>query len=427
MADVIFAVASGVGKAGVAVIRISGDGCVDALSPYISVPAPRMASVRRLITKSGELLDHPMVLRFEHGASFTGEETVELHLHGSVAVVGSVLKELGSIPGFRPAEAGEFTRRAFENGKLDLTQVEGLADLIDAETEMQRRLALDVYSGELSSALNDIRQSLLRAVALIEATIDFADEEVPTDVWPEVDSLVEKAGQSIVAQLAGFSAAERVRAGFEIAIVGKPNVGKSTLLNALVGRDAAIVTDVPGTTRDVLEVHMDLKGLPVSFLDTAGVRETDDVVEQEGVKRGLARARAADLRVFLSDDLWTSEPDGFADGDICLVTKNDLRTDGRGISAKTGEGVGEFLAQVQTTLSGRASGAGLASKERHRLGLEEARDALRTYTDQRSIEAPEEILSDALRSAIVPLERIVGRIDVEDILGEIFSSFCIGK
>lgn len=427
MADVIFAVASGIGKSGVSVLRISGAGCVDALQPYMSVPKPRVASVRKFTTISGEVIDHPMVLSFAQGASFTGEETVELHLHGSTAVVAAVLKMLSDIPGFRHAEAGEFTRRAFENGKLDLTQVEGLADLIEAETELQRRLALDVYSGELSDALSDIRQSLLRAAALIEATIDFADEEVPTDVWPEVDELVAKAASGIEAQLNGLSAAERLQSGFEVAIVGEPNVGKSTLLNALVGREAAIVTDVPGTTRDVLEVHMDLDGLPVTFLDTAGIRDTDDVVEREGVRRGLARAQAADLRVFLKDGAWDNQPDGFVDGDVRLRTKADLDQTSDGISAKTGKGVSDFLDRVKGILGQRAASAGLASKERHRVALQEASQALMLFHEQREIEAPAEILSDALRFAIRPLERIIGRVDVEDVLGEIFSSFCIGK
>ncbi|MEM1301327.1 MAG: tRNA uridine-5-carboxymethylaminomethyl(34) synthesis GTPase MnmE [Pseudomonadota bacterium] len=427
MADVIFAVASGVGKAGVSVIRVSGAGCIAGLRTNISMPAPRVAGLRKFTAADGGVLDHPMVLRFDHGASFTGEETVELHLHGSPAVVAAVLKELGSIKGFRPAEAGEFTRRAFENGKLDLTQVEGLADLIEAETEVQRRLALDVYSGELSGALNDIRQDLLRAVALIEATIDFADEEVPTDVWPEVRGLVARATQDVERQLSGLSAAERVQAGFEVAIVGAPNVGKSTLLNALVGRDAAIVTDIPGTTRDVLEVQMDLGGLPVTFLDTAGIRETKDVVEREGVRRGMARARAADLRVFLNEREWVEKPEGFVPDDILLVTKCDLQGDPNGFSAKTGQGVGEFLEDVKEILSQRAAVAGLASKERHRLALNEAKQVLRRFVEELDQQLPEEILSDSLRAAILALERMIGRIDVEDVLGEIFSSFCIGK
>ena len=428
MADpVIFAVASGAGKAGVCVIRVSGAGGHAGLSGFVRLPPARQAAVRRFVDADGGLIDHPLVLCFEVGKSFTGEESVELHLHGSRAVVSSVLDVLAGIDGFRPAEPGEFTRRAFENGKLDLTQVEGLSALIDAETEAQRKLAMDVYEGGLSERIQGIRQNLLRAMALIEATIDFADEEVPQDVWPEVDELVVHAVRGIEAELSGAKAAERLRHGFEVAIVGPPNVGKSSLLNAISGRAAAIVTDIPGTTRDVIEVSLDLRGLPVTLIDTAGLRETDDVVEQEGVRRALARAEAADLRLFLKDAEWGERPDGWKEGDLLVSSKGDLTGVSGSISTVTSAGLDALIGNICARLEERAAGASLSLALRHRVNLAEAGASLSEFGMVREEDGSEEVLSENLRSAAVAMDTIVGRIDVEDVLGEIFSSFCIGK
>ena len=296
----IFAQASAAGKAGVAVVRISGPQAFSAASQLCgALPAPRQAGLRRLRSAAGEVLDEALVLCFSEKASFTGEETVELQTHGSVAVVNALLAELGRIDGLRLAEPGEFTRRALANGRLDLAQVEGLADLIASETEAQRQQALRLFSGGLGDLAAHWRERLIRASALLTVTIDFADEEVPVDVSPEVLELIAEVQTAMQAQVDGFGAAERIRTGYEVAIVGPPNVGKSTLLNALAGRDAAITSEVAGTTRDVIEVRMELAGLPVTLLDTAGLRETDDTVEKIGVARALERAKAADLRVFL--------------------------------------------------------------------------------------------------------------------------------
>jgi tRNA modification GTPase len=362
------------------------------------------------------------------GASFTGERVAELQLHGSAAVVSAVLAELSSFAGCRPAEAGEFTRRALENGYLDLAQVEGLADLIDAETEAQRRQAQRVFAGELGRKADSWREKLIRAAALLEATIDFADEEVPVDVAPEVTELVTSVLADLRIEMAGIGIAERVRSGFEVAIVGSPNVGKSTLLNALAGREAAITSDIAGTTRDVIEVRMDLGGLPVTLLDTAGLRETEDAVESIGVRLARQRAEAADLRVFLvnADETPPFKP---LDGDMVVVGKADLVGEAAGrISGRTGYGIDQLVDGVRSRLASKVAGSGVATRERHRVAMARACEYL-----ARGVEVltggPEvsELAAEEFRSAIRSLESLVGRVDVESLLDDIFSSFCIGK
>src|SRR6056297_1078586 len=338
--ETIFALSTSPGKAGIAVIRVSGPGVAAAADSLVGdLPAPRRAGLRVLRDGGGERIDEALVLYFPEGASFTGEPVLELQTHGSPAVVSAVLRRLGALPGLRAADPGEFTRRALGNGRLDLTQVEALGDLLDSETEAQRRQAMRVFSGSLGARCAEWRKALIRAVALLEVTIDFVDEEVPVDVLPEVGELLESVIAGLDAELAGAKASERIRAGFEIAILGAPNVGKSTLLNALAGRDAAITSEHAGTTRDVIEVRMDIAGLPVTLLDTAGLRETEDAVESIGIARARTRAEAADLRVFLSDG--TGE---FAelrqDGDIVLRAKGDRHPDAEdGISGLTGLGI----------------------------------------------------------------------------------------
>lgn len=426
--DTIFALASARGKAGVAVVRLSGPVSHAAVARFCAVPPLRRASLRRLIWQN-EVLDDALVLLFGAGASFTGEDSAELQLHGSTAVVSAVLRALSQIDGLRLAEPGEFTRRALENGCLDLTQVEGLADLIDAETESQRKQAQRVLSGALGQRVEGWRRDLLRAAALIEATIDFADEDVPVDVTPEVSGLVSGLLASLRQEIAGARAAERIRDGFEVAIVGAPNVGKSTLLNALAGREAAITSDIAGTTRDVIEVRMDLEGLAVTLLDTAGLRDSSDQIERIGIERAIARAGAADLRVFLLSHAGEAPMMQPLPEDIVLVGKSDTLASQEGaISGKTGAGLDALIAAISSRLAGRAASAGLLIRERQRIALERSISALESVQTalDRSTYLPELVAAE-LRSAMRALEALVGRIDVESLLDEIFSSFCIGK
>lgn len=426
----IFALASARGKAGVSVIRLSGPAAFDAATRLAGkLPDPRTVAVRLLKNNEGLHLDEALVLCFAAPKSFTGEAVVELHLHGSLATVNVVLETLGNQPDLRLADPGEFTRRALENGRLDLAQVEGLGDLIEAETEAQRRQALRVLSGALGERAETWRSQLIRAAALLEATIDFVDEDVPIDVSPEVLSLIDSVSLDLQAEARGVIVAERIREGFEVAIVGKPNVGKSTLLNALAGRDAAITSEIAGTTRDVIEVRMDLAGLPVTVLDTAGLRETDDHVEGLGIARAIDRATQADIRVFLLKDQLDTPDLEPKPGDIVVVGKADLFPGGDvSVSGKTGQGVSELITRVTKVLETRALGAGIAVRERHRIAilrgisaLEIARIEVCNGSDRAELAAEE------LRTAIRALDSLVGRVDVEHILDEIFASFCLGK
>lgn len=423
--DTIYALASARGKAGVAVLRLSGPAAFSVAETLCGpLPPERQAALRKLVA-SGRVLDHALVVVFPRGKSFTGEEVVEFHLHGSIAVVKAVMAALSTFPSMRLAEAGEFTRRALENGKLDLSQVEGLADLIDAETEAQRRQAERVLSGAVGRKVEAWRAALVRAAALIEATIDFADEEVPQDVTPEVNLLLQQVLAELRAEEAGYKAAERVREGFEVAIVGAPNAGKSTLLNALAGREAAITSEYAGTTRDVIEVRMEIDGLAVTLLDTAGLRKAGDPVEQIGIDRGLARAREADLRVFLQSDIPVADLSPAGD-DIVVSGKADLT--GSGVSGLTGQGVPELLATISERLAQRSAGAGIVVRERHRLAVLRAIGAMESALLEVERGAGRvEIAAAELHVAIRSLESLVGRVDVEMLLDEIFSSFCIGK
>ncbi len=427
--DTIFAQATALGRAGVSVVRISGPLAHQICSLMAGpLPAHRASALRMVKDCDGGFIDQALVLNFEAPNSFTGEDVVELHLHGSIAIMRRVLEKLAQFEGVRLAQPGEFTRRALENGRLDLVQVEGLADLIEAETEAQRKQALRVLSGALGNKIEGWRRSLIRAAALLEATIDFADEDVPVDVSDEVRDLLDGVGTALTQEIDGTSAAERIRTGFEVAIVGAPNVGKSTLLNRLAGRDAAITSSIAGTTRDVIEVRMDLGGLPVTLLDTAGIRDSTDEIETLGVELALRRAAQADLRLFLLDEGEKPPIEPSVD-DLILTSKADLS--GKifpSISGKTGVGVDELLQQIELRLGKLASGAGLATHVRHAKAMTSARSGL-LAAQQLLDDGPDryDIAAAELRLGIHALEVMVGRIDAENLLDEIFASFCLGK
>lgn len=429
--DTIFALATAQGKAGVAVVRISGrQAWACGLQLCETLPESHKGAVRVLRDSSGELIDEALVLPFAEKRSFTGEEVLELHLHGSTAIVARVMSLLGAMDGVRLAEPGEFTRRALENGRLDLTQVEGLADLIDAETEAQRKQAVRSLAGDLGRIAGGWRKDLIRAASLLEATIDFADEDVPVDVTPEVRDLLDRTQAAVQQQVQGVSVAERIRTGFEVAIVGSPNVGKSTLLNSLAGREAAITSEYAGTTRDVIEVRMDLAGLPVTLLDTAGLRETDDVVERIGIDRALARADTADLRIFLTLDGQAPEGVALRERDLVVLGKADQvnHPSGLAVSGKTGAGLDDLIERISAVLLEQSVDAGLATRERHREALMRADQDI----DQALVvlaNGPDmyDIAAEELRSAIRALNSLIGHVDVENLLDEIFASFCLGK
>ena len=424
----IFALATARGKSGVAVIRISGPDA-HAVAACLARDLPQVGrfALRQLRDADGALLDEALVLRFDAPNSFTGENTIEFQIHGSLAAIRAVEQAIAATGMARMAEPGEFTRRALMNGNLDLAQVEGLSDLIAAETQAQLRQAQDLFTGKMRDFADGCRDDLLRAAALIEATIDFADEEVPVDVSPEVGMLIGRVLDNIDGQLNGFSGAARLRHGFEVAIIGEPNVGKSTLLNRIAGRDIAITSEIAGTTRDVLEVRVDLNGLPVTFLDTAGLRDSDDAVEKIGIARARDRALAADIRVLLVDGL--VDDTGFDPGvsiDLSYKTKADVT--GQGISGLSGQGVDKVLADVSALLADRVIDLPVASHERHRQALVAARSSL---ADAKAAfdggAAGAEIIALHLRDGARSLDSLIGRMDVEAILGEIFAQFCIGK
>ena len=432
MNDIIFALASAKGRAGVSVIRVSGKNSIFSIEKLLKNTLPvDNKCLRKIYDADDNIIDEVLILTFKEKASFTGDETVEIHCHGSTAVVTYILQTLSNIKNFRIADPGEFTRRALENGNLDLTQVEGLADLIESETEAQRRLAIRSMDGALSSKVQGWRKDLIRAVSLIEATIDFADEDIPTDVTPEVLDLINKTQTDIKSEIKGSFAAERIREGFEIAIVGPPNIGKSTLLNALAGRDAAITSDMAGTTRDVIEVKMDISGFAVTLLDTAGIRETTDKIEKIGVDRAKLRAKNADLRLFITQ---SGVPDDLKlypeENDIVVIGKSDLlnKTDILAISGKSGEGLDSLLKEISDKLSRLSIGAQTATRERHRISMIKAQkflDAGKLLIED-NLELSE-LASSEFHQGIQTLSSLIGSVGVEDLLDEIFSSFCLGK
>jgi len=440
----IFALSSAPGRAGVAVLRISGPAAGMVLDEMASPrPEPRRAALRRLRDPvSGGTLDQALVLWFPAPSSFTGEDVAELHVHGGRAVVQAVLGAIGPIPGCRPAEPGEFARRAFENGKLDLTMAEGLADLIDAETEAQRKQALRQADGALATLYDGWRSSLVEALALVEAAIDFSDEgDVGTATFAHAVPIVRDLEAAITRHLSDGNRGEILREGFHVVLAGPPNVGKSSLLNALARREAAIVSEEAGTTRDVIEVRLDLEGLPIVISDTAGIREAAGRIEQEGIRRTLARSRAADLILWLMD---ATAPDphlpaelaDMADRTLWVSNKVDLREAGWpatlpddmvAVSARTGQGMDELSRRLAAIARERISPGEHPSltQERHRQNLVACQEALRDFLEGSPWRL--ELRAEDLRVAANALGRLTGRIDPEQVLDQIFGRFCIGK
>lgn len=435
----IFALASGALPAGVAVLRISGPAAFTMVNALIGdVPAPRQAALRTIRSADGAFLDRGLVLVFPGPHSFTGEDCAELHLHGGRAVVTAVLNSLAGFSGARMAEAGEFSRRAFENGKMDLLEVEGLADLLAAETEMQRRLASEQASGHLSSLYDAWREKLIFARSMLEAELDFSDEgdipgSVSNRIWNEVALLKQEVDKAIQDLRAG----EIIRDGFKVALAGPPNAGKSSLMNALAQRDVAIVTPIAGTTRDVVRCELDIEGYKFELYDTAGLRETADVIEQEGIRRAVRTITEADLVLKLTDMSAPVRGDPIpTDRPVIRVgTKLDFLADARGgardfdvcLSSVSGEGVDVLRSLLLVAVRERTNVASLAipSRLRHAERLRSASAHLQSALHNEL--SPLELRAEDLRLASMELSRMTGRIDTETLLGKIFSEFCVGK
>jgi tRNA modification GTPase len=446
MTDTIFALATAAGRAAVAVVRVSGPATLSIVEALTGKPTKARMAALRTLRHQGVDIDEALVLRFEAPASYTGENSAEFHVHGGRAVVEALLSALSDL-GARLAEPGEFTRRAFENGKLDLAQAEGVGDLIDAETEGQRRQALGQLGGALSERYERWRDLLVQSLAMLEAAVDFPDEDLPEEVAERARPALRLLSEELDVALADVSRGRRVRDGFRIALVGAPNAGKSTLLNGLVERDAAIVTDTPGTTRDVIEVPLVLGGYKVLVADAAGIRETADAIEAEGVRRARVWAEEADLRLWVVDGFHVKHTvkleETIRGGDWLILNKADIADGsqlasadthwvGEGlnvvrISAQSGEAVDQLRAALAEHVADSLSGSEFpaATRLRHAERLTEARAYLARALSDIGLEV--ELAAEDVRLAARALEKITGRVDPEDVLSRVFSSFCIGK
>ena len=389
--------------------------------------SPRKSKLCDLYTDEGLHLDRALVIPFKGPQSFTGEDVVELHLHGSIAVIQKTLETLSRLPNLRQALPGEFTRRAFTNEKLDLAEIEGLADLIEAETEAQRVQALQVLSGKLGQRVQEWRSMIIKAMAFIEVTIDFADEEVPTDISKDVLLILTNIIKDLEYESESTKVAERIRSGFEVAIVGKPNVGKSSLLNALSGREAALTSEEAGTTRDIIEVRMDLGGLPVTMMDTAGLRDTDNLIENKGISKAIEKANSADLVIVLTED--GEIPIEIQNSSVLkFVSKCDDGELADGVSAFTGYGLDNMISSIKRKLEKRVQNQGLATRYRHREAIDSAVNKIQ-MAKKFVKDGPSfyDLAAEELRQTTYTLDELFGKVDVENVLDEIFSSFCLGK
>ena len=434
--DTIFALSTAPGRAGVAVVRVSGTGAARALEALTCkpVPSPRNAAMMGFFDGSGKLIDRGLAIYFQAPASFTGEDIAEFHVHGGRAITGAMLGALGAL-GLRPAERGEFTRRAVEHGKLDLTRAEAIADLVDAETDAQRRQALRQYDGALAELYEGWRADLIKAGAWAEAAIDFSDEELPAGTLARTRAAIAGILQDIQRHLDDSRRGEVLREGLHLAVIGPPNAGKSSLVNALARRDVAIVAEAAGTTRDVIEVRMDLGGYPVILADTAGLRDTAEAIEAEGVRRARVRASTADLVLLLLDgsaaDPFAGLPEGTR-SDLVVFNKSDLpwpaKRDGLSLSLKTGAGMDAMIDVLTAKVRERLEGpneATVLTRARHRHALEDAARSL-----EHALAPPDEqpeLLAEDLRLALRSIGRITGRVDIEELLDVVFRDFCIGK
>lgn len=452
-ASTIFALASAPGRAGVAVLRLSGaqSGSILQSLTRRALPAARQAVTRKLLRPGDDVvLDNALVLWLPGPQSFTGEDMAELHIHGGRAVLQRVTAALAAFPGARLAEPGEFTRRGFENGKFDLTAAEAVADLVHAETEAQADQALRQMGGVLSALYDSWAARLIAILAHLEASIDFADEELPPDLAQRQAAELRSLAEAVAAHLADGRRGERLRDGFQIAIIGPPNAGKSSLLNWLAQRDAAIVAATAGTTRDIVEVQLDLGGYPVVLADTAGLRDATDAIEQEGIRRARARAQQADLKLLVFDAALLPDLDAMTlreadESSLVIINKTDLRAAQAldcnfeknliaahppiFISLLNGTGMQPFLATLQERVAASLQDRGQPSltRARHRAALEDSLGHLRAALAGLAARHEMALVAEDVRQAMRALGRITGRVDVEDLLDVIFRDFCIGK
>ncbi|MBQ9738830.1 MAG: tRNA uridine-5-carboxymethylaminomethyl(34) synthesis GTPase MnmE [Alphaproteobacteria bacterium] len=434
-ADTIYALSSGTGRGGVAVIRVSGTKVLDVIKHLSGLenPKARYAYFRPLSNASGQALDNALVLYFKGPYSFTGEDVVEFQVHGGRSVISAVMQAIADVKGCRPAEPGEYSRRAVVNGKMDLTEAEGLMDLINAETGLQRAQAYSQMNGVLGKKYEGWRRDLKHHMAYLEAFIDFPEEDIPPEKLERIDMDVKELAEKIALHLDDDKKGQKLRDGFQIAIVGRPNAGKSSLINALTQKDVAIVSQTAGTTRDVVEAHLDVAGFPVILADTAGLREGAEEIETEGIRRAVKRAEEADLILHVQDGarypVAEKLPTSLSDKKVITIwNKVDEMTEMPAgilcLSAKTGQGVDALWQLIKNELTDNISTAdGVITRERYRVALTECVEAL-----NRSLYAPElELKAEDLRMAARALGRITGRIDTEELLDVIFRDFCIGK
>ena len=430
--NTIFALSTVPGKAGIAIIRVSGPKSFEVVRSLTgNIPTPRKAVLRNVVYDN-ELIDKALVICFSADKSFTGEDMVEFHVHGSNSTVKHLSEVLSSKLNLFVADRGEFTRRALENGRMDLSQAEGILALINAETQTQKRQALSCLAGGISNKTEEWRRLILHGVALTEIMIDFSDDDVPDNTVSDIKLVLTSLMTSLELELSRYKGAELVRDGYDVTILGKPNVGKSLLLNYLAGREKAIVSDQAGTTRDIIELSMDLNGFQVNFFDTAGIHKSKNPIEKIGIARAIEKGNASNMRIFIleNNDLVEDFDINFSQNDLLLSAKGDLNQNTKhlGISGKTGIGVDKMLSLISNNIKSAADQSSILINERHKkviqdtvLALYSAQDEI--YKDDMRIE----IVAECLRSAITQFDLLIGKINVDDILGSVFSSFCIGK